>query len=215
MLLNDESYYSMLHGKGGQGNNSKRLLKEKRDISMSLISAACILGALFGGLFIGVQLATLRSSYCNVTGTSASTPSFICPAEIFTNRSVPVMQETFDGSTAVVVRERSPFSAIKPAIIEIGVFALVQALGLRFLKVASSVVARKLPGLLSRTRPLAKLVTSARRVVQRSASGLFEATKMFYKKTAASKVVTRTKKIVKNIMYSKKKAHDGDDEEHH
>lgn len=207
------------------------LLKDKRAVfSTVLISAVCLFGAMVGGLLIGVQIASLRVNYCTEIANSGvhdseeteTTPSsfsssWICPPGIVAQPTAEKTTDTTNTSNAaiaVVPRERGPFSAIKPAMIEIGVFAIVQTLGLRFFKISASVVGRKLPQILSRVTPLAKLSRSVgrltvafRRVASKSVGGLYEATKLVYKKTAASKVVTRTKKIVK--AYSKKKKYAG------
>ncbi|KAL7562263.1 hypothetical protein ACA910_004068 [Epithemia clementina (nom. ined.)] len=219
MILNDQSYYSMLFPKGHQ--KTKSVLKEKRNISIVLISAACLLGALLGGLAIGVGIENSRVAICSNHISNSSTnkqslePSWMCPA-----RLTPIPQNT--STTAVVTRDRHPLSVIKPVVIEIGIFALFQAVGLRFFKMTSSLVAKRLPRLLSRVKPLAKfsrslaeLIAATRRVMQKSAGGLYKATKLFYKKAAASKVVTRTKKMVKTLLKKKKYADKKDGEKDH
>ena len=102
----------------------------------------------------------------------------------------------------VAVEPKGPLAVLKPAVIEIGVLALMQAFGVRFLKHSLAFAVRKVPQFGSRILPV---LSTARHVARKSAGGFYKLTKLVYKKTAASKVVTRTKKIVKNIVKKNKK----------
>ena len=221
MIVNDQSVYHMSLPKGG--SSSKALLKENQYISIVLISAGCVLCALIGGLIIGAHLENSRGSHC-YNSTDADS-SWLCPASLSPAPVVaPATAATTSTSRSLMTTtkevevQRGPLALLKPAAIEIGIFAIFQAFGIRALRRTTSVVSRRLPQLMSRIRTSSSLgrvlsgaLTWIRAFLRRSGYNSYKVLKNFYKKTAASKVVTRAKKIIKNVK--KKKGKKNNDEE--
>ena len=222
MLLNDQSYHTLLFPNKNDGSTSSSSSKsslvvfpEKRNLSMVFLAAAGVVAALFGGLLIGATIENTRVAHCS---TNTSSDVWMCPAGmtpfppspavvVVPASSAPQEATTSSRSTTlpvepVAVEPKGPLAVLKPAVIEIGVLALMQAFGVRFLKGSLAFAVRKVPQFGSRILPV---LSTARRVARKSAGGFYKLTKLVYKKTAASKVVTRTKKIVKNIVKKNKK----------
>lgn len=206
--------------------------KRKGELSVVVFSVLSVMMAMFGGCVLGVAMVDAHHALCVERQSSSSLLCKIMPSQQSSQRSpsnarrsrsalstenYPATQGSQSSSTitdrnnnpqtqiASSSQAPTPFSMdrIKPLVIEVGVFAVLQTLGVGLMKRAGTLVAK------------APWVDAVRRMRVLSGNSLKILTKL-YKKTGASKIVTRVKKQVGHALHSSHDHHhDGDHHDDH
>lgn len=138
------------------------------------------------------------------------------PAFPFTNAPAPLAVNPLfivaTGAAGAVTTKQLMSLSLKPILIELGVVVVLQAVGIPLLGTAGTLLRRIRIVQIGRTlhvpAPILRQIARQGRLVSRASNHVWKAAGTVYSKTSLSKIVQRTKKLVKVF------SHGNDEEEH-